>query len=295
MIELTGGNKFSYILRETFPKVSQIVGDESDDDKFKVFIREDVLIEIDGYLSIDKTKESGGVLVGNAYKTSEDVLFIHITGYIVAEHTEATVTRLKFTHETWETINRKLESEYPEKIILGWFHSHPGHTVFMSEYDVFIQNNFFDLEFMTAYVFDPVFNERAFFYSKEKNIHKLKTFYLTGEKKMANNKFEEMVDDPQTVNEFYGPQPARSGFNIAWNIVLLVLVVISLFYGYSSYQKVQELETKTDRVRVTYLEIDKIKADQNRLSQRLENFIIESTTPPVIDTLRTDTTQVPGQ
>ena len=112
---------------------------------------------------------------------------------------------------------------------------------------------------------------------------------------MANNKFEEMVDDQQTVNEFYGPQPARSGFNIAWNIILLVLVVISLFYGYSSYQKVQELEAKTDRVRVTYLEIDKLKADQNRLSQRLENFIIESTTPPVIDTVRTDTTQAPGQ
>ena len=167
MIELTGGNKFSYILRETFPKVSQIVGDESDDDKFKVFIREDVLIEIDDYLSLDKTKESGGVLVGNAYKTSEDVLFIHITGYIVAEHTEASVTRLKFTHESWETINRKLETDYPDQIILGWFHSHPGHTVFMSEYDVFIQNNFFDLEFMTAYVFDPFFNERAFFYSKD--------------------------------------------------------------------------------------------------------------------------------
>lgn len=296
MVELTGGNKFSYILRETFPKVVRVVGDENGDDKFKVFIKEEVLNQIDEFLSIDKNKESGGVLIGNAYKTSEDILFIHITGYIIAENTEASITRLTFTHKTWETINEKLETEFDGKIILGWFHSHPGHSVFMSEYDVFIQQNFFDLEFMTAYVFDPVLQDRAFFYSKEKNIQKLKTFYLTGEKKMANNEFEKIVDDQQTVNEFYGPQPARSGFTIAWNIVLLVLVILSLYFGYSSYLKVQELEAKTDRVRVTYLEVDKIKADQNRLSERLENFIMESTMPPpVIDTTRTDTIQTPGQ
>lgn len=296
MVELTGGNKFSYILRETFPKVIRVVGDEIDDEQFKVFIREDVLFEIDKFLSIDKTKESGGVLVGNAYKTSEDLLFIHITGFIIADHTDASVTRLTFTHKTWEVINEKLEAEFDGKIILGWFHSHPGHSVFMSEYDVFIQNNFFDLEFMTAYVFDPVLNERAFFYSKEKNIIKLKSFYLTGEKKMANNEFEKIVDDQQTVNEFYGPQPQRSGVGIVWNIVVVILLVISLYFGYSSYQKVQELEAKTDRVRVTYLEVDKIKADQNRLSERLENFIMESTMPPpVIDTTITDTMQAPGQ
>ncbi|KXK02566.1 MAG: Mov34/MPN/PAD-1 family protein [Ignavibacteriaceae bacterium] len=293
MVELKGGNKFSYIHRETFPNVFKRVGDDGQDDEFRVYIKNSVINEIDEYLASDKTKELGGVLIGNAYKTSKDIRFIHITDFIHAEHTEASVSRLTFTHKTWESIGRKLDNEYEGKIVLGWYHSHPGHSVFMSDYDVFIQKNFFDMEFMTAYVFDPVLNQRAFFYKLYDKIQKIKNFYISGDYTMANRDIENIVDDSQTVNEFYGPQPNRSGFSMAWNIVLLVLVLISLYYGYTGHRKAQELEAKTERARVIYLEVDKIRNDQNILSQRLDNFILEMRTPKTPDTLRSDTTKTP--
>lgn len=60
MVELKGGNKFSYIHRETFPNVFKRVGDDGQDDEFRVYIKNSVINEIDEYLASDKTKELGG-------------------------------------------------------------------------------------------------------------------------------------------------------------------------------------------------------------------------------------------
>src|SRR4029453_14212343 len=37
----------------------------------------------------------------------------------------------------------------------GWYHSHPGFGVFLSDYDVFIHKNFFTATHQIAWVFDP--------------------------------------------------------------------------------------------------------------------------------------------
>lgn len=70
----------------------------------------------------------------------DDIL---INGFIEAKHCEATPTTLKFTHETWERCHKEMEKKYPDQKILGWIHTHPDFGIFLSEYDMFIQNNFF--------------------------------------------------------------------------------------------------------------------------------------------------------
>ena len=63
-------------------------------------------------------------------------------------------------------------------MILGWHHTHPGYDVFLSSYDLFIQENFFDLPFQTAYVVDPLKDNRGFFAKKDGVISRLGGFFI---------------------------------------------------------------------------------------------------------------------
>jgi proteasome lid subunit RPN8/RPN11 len=43
--------------------------------------------------------------------------------------------------------------------IIGWIHTHPDYGIFLSENDMFIQNNYFKDINQVAYVIDPIQKE----------------------------------------------------------------------------------------------------------------------------------------
>ncbi len=68
-----------------------------------------------------------------------------------------------FTQDTWEHIYKIKDKEYPDARIVGWYHSHPGFGVFLSEHDLFIQENFFSDPQQVAWVYDPHTDEEGCF------------------------------------------------------------------------------------------------------------------------------------
>ncbi|HZS27011.1 MAG TPA: Mov34/MPN/PAD-1 family protein [Candidatus Angelobacter sp.] len=68
-----------------------------------------------------------------------------------------------FTQDTWEHIYKIKDKEYPDQKIVGWYHSHPGFGVFLSEHDLFIQQNFFSNPQQVAWVYDPHTDEEGCF------------------------------------------------------------------------------------------------------------------------------------
>jgi proteasome lid subunit RPN8/RPN11 len=68
-----------------------------------------------------------------------------------------------FTQDTWEHIYKIKDKEYPDHKIVGWYHSHPGFGVFLSEHDLFIQQNFFSNPQQVAWVYDPHTDEEGCF------------------------------------------------------------------------------------------------------------------------------------
>ena len=46
---------------------------------------------------------------------------------------------------------------------MGWYHSHPGFGVFLSDHDTFIHKNFFSSPGQVAWVFDPHSDEEGCF------------------------------------------------------------------------------------------------------------------------------------
>jgi proteasome lid subunit RPN8/RPN11 len=58
---------------------------------------------------------------------------------------------------------RQREERHPNKEVVGWYHTHPGLDIFLSEWDLMIHRNFFRQEWQVALVVDPHQDAGGFF------------------------------------------------------------------------------------------------------------------------------------
>ena len=149
-------------------------------DDVKVYIHQSVISALEDYARSDTKNELGSILLG-AYSNALGQASVMISEYIEAKYTDASASTLTFTHETWEYVHKQQAEKWPELRIVGWQHTHPGYGIFLSNYDMFIQENFFNLPFQIAYVIDPVQNTRGFFCWKNGRIERLKGYYIYDE------------------------------------------------------------------------------------------------------------------
>ena len=109
-----------------------------------------------------------GVLVG---KMCEGI--IEIEAPIEAFTAAQAGAHVTFTQAAWETIYRVKDKNYPEDRIVGWYHSHPGFGVFLSDHDTFIHRNFFSSPDQIAWVYDPHSDEEGCFGWVDGSIHRI--------------------------------------------------------------------------------------------------------------------------
>lgn len=280
-IEVKDNSGKSNIRQCEIPVDSVYSGTEEYDNHLKIFIKEETLRIIDEYLSSDLNNELGGVFVGDVCINNAGEDFILIENLIIAKHTNSSLSRLTFTHETWNYINDILEKDFPGKKILGWFHSHPGHTVFLSNFDIFIQENFFNMEYMVAYVFDPTIIERGFFFWKEKKIVKANGFYIY--KNQENEFYRELIttdDDPDSNNKNEKEISINSGKqnmkHDSKNILILGLLLITLLLSILTTYNLFDLKQKTLLKEDYNRDISVLKEDNRKLNEKLNGFIFES-------------------
>ena len=137
-------------------------------DLMSIFVTYQVVEDIKSHLSRDTTKETGGVLVGNVYKSpSTDSYYTEILGAIPALHTVGTISHFQFTTDCWTGILQKQNSDYSGMPILGWYHSHPGFGIFLSGTDLDTQRSYFNKPWQIAIVFDPIQKLLGFFYGSQ--------------------------------------------------------------------------------------------------------------------------------
>lgn len=154
------------IERSPFPLVRQ---------DYRIFIDETVVDKINQ--QSNKEYEIGGVLVGEAY-TDDGGPYLRIDDLIPAVHAAEHGTELTFTHETWEHIQRELDGRHTGKKVVGWYHTHPGFGIFLSDQDRFIQQNFFAKPFQIALVYDPVKREHGVFVWREGKPWRLRRYWI---------------------------------------------------------------------------------------------------------------------
>lgn len=149
-------------------------------DSVQVYIKQDVYKRIEKFAKEEMSKEVGSILLGE-YVDEKDRKIVIISNYLEAKYTDASASTLTFTHETWDYIYKEKDKKYPDKKIVGWQHTHPGYGIFLSNYDIFIQENFFNLPWQIAYVVDPIADTRGCFEWKNDKVCKMSGFYVYDE------------------------------------------------------------------------------------------------------------------
>jgi proteasome lid subunit RPN8/RPN11 len=152
------------------------------DHELPIYVDLDVMRDMEAHARTNTEVELGGVMLGQQSIDGDGRPFVWISDCLRARHYEATKGSFKFTHDTWSQITRERQQYRPDLEMIGWYHTHPGWSVFLSGMDLFICNHFFNRPLDVALVIDPVADDRGWFQwtAAEKPVtRKTGGFYLT--------------------------------------------------------------------------------------------------------------------
>lgn len=170
-----------------------------------VFVERQAESQLIQHLSIDRSTETGGVVVGEAYFCPETRKhYTEIVGSIAATHTVGNAVHFQFTPECWSSIFRNQKQYYPGSTIVGWYHSHPGHGIFLSGTDLNTQRLSFNKIWQIAVVFDPQRREIGYFYSA--NGIRIEPIYLGNSSSSEQLKWRDNSQQAQPREEQQQPE-----------------------------------------------------------------------------------------
>lgn len=247
----------------------------------RTFVLQSVINEIKAHGRTSMHREVCGVLLGNLCFDGGPYLLIdaRIEGKF-ATHQSGSVT---FTSETWDYINSERDSKYPEKKIVGWYHTHPGFGIFLSNMDAFIHNNFFSLKWQPAYVFDPQAETDGFFFANDGSLNQEDVVIVPDVTvQVVDSKFKASAEKIVVLTEEEESKQATCRFTTLILSAALLIIVIANVFGYFivrdklvSSQKVVEdsaknirtLENETKRISGENV---KLRDDGRKLNARIQ-------------------------
>ena len=251
-----------------------------------IFADLDVVRDMEAHALSNTRVELGGVMLGRQSIDDQGRPFVVVTDSLRAEHYEATKGSFKFTHETWSQISRQRAEFRPDLEMVGWYHTHPGWSVFLSGMDLFICNNFFNRPLDVALVIDPCEQDRGWFqWTANKTTRRTAGFVLTSGRfrqleldqfARLYNKEPIMNMDPRyTGNPLAGAQPSvnfmdnrKSGFEIAILGMLMMQFLLFALLAWRMSLPTTVADNAADQKRIAELE-SKLDADASQQGQAM--------------------------
>lgn len=91
-----------------------------------VVVPESILVSLTETYPFSDEVEEGGFLAGAVYRDAErpDGYLVHVTAFLAAERTGASMLSFTFTGESFLRVGQQLESRGDEEKLLGWYHTH---------------------------------------------------------------------------------------------------------------------------------------------------------------------------
>jgi proteasome lid subunit RPN8/RPN11 len=172
---LCGGIDFSNL-----PQRTLVALNGSRMPSFQIVFRQSALNRLHAHGDSSPRAEICGVLVGDVYQDSTGA-YLLVEHIIEGEASTGSAGQVTFTADTWQHIQTKMDRLYPDLRICGWYHTHPGHGVFLSEMDIFLHESFFGLPWQAALVYDPKSGEEGIFNASEGQAHRLDLLIETDE------------------------------------------------------------------------------------------------------------------
>jgi len=219
------------------------------DENYIIGIRKACFDTVYPHIFGNSDREVGGVLVGWSQEGNKLPVVEAAIAAISADEQRATLT---FTQDSWEYIHKVIDEEYPESQIVGWYHSHPGFGIFLSDHDMFIQENFFNGPSQIALVVDPLAGTEGVFVWEG---GKVVEHFNRGTPKPFQGQDPHRRGSERSsvaaVEETVQPTRTERGFATGLIVWMVVAAIVGLGIGFGGYQVLSgddkpEAITRTD-------------------------------------------------
>lgn len=135
----------------------------------RIFLTQSAYQQCVAHALSDMVHEVGGALIGEVrYDLERGQTYIVIQQTLAAAFTNSGETHLTFTRDTLVDFSNRMDAWFPDKRIVGWYHTHPRLGVFLSGHDMFLHRHFFPDPTQVALVIDPC-DQRAGFFCWQKD------------------------------------------------------------------------------------------------------------------------------
>jgi proteasome lid subunit RPN8/RPN11 len=203
---------------------------------FRIVISEQAYRTIWEHSRENDKVELCGVLIGEIFRDISSP-FLEITAAIRGEYATNQGAQVTFTHNTWTYIHNIKDSRFPDKQIVGWYHTHPRFGVFLSPQDIFTHKSFFNQPWHIAFVIDPVSGDEGFFVWQNGNPIRVEQFWIGEKKKISSVSLEDKsASEPMTkdsLEEIAEIVPKRHRREIQpFHIFISLLILTFLLSGY---------------------------------------------------------------
>jgi proteasome lid subunit RPN8/RPN11 len=183
-----------------------------------------VLQQIRRHARSSMTAEVCGILIGGEVDG-----VTRIEACIAGENAAQGGAHVTFTQNTWEHIYKIKDSKFPDRAIVGWYHSHPGFGIFLSEYDIFIHENFFAAPFQVAWVFDPHSDDEGCFGWIEEHVEPLGRISVFRDESVVEKKSRQPAGEVESPAPSASKDIQPSGFNLFTDNLMPVIVCVLIF------------------------------------------------------------------
>lgn len=104
---------------------------------------------------VNQVPEVGGFLLGNYEQDDQGRYKIFLEKFVPITPEQNDVYKVEFGVEAWVELDN-VKDQNPDYMLLGWFHTHPGHSLFLSQPDLKIHEGFFKHNFQVAMEIDTL-------------------------------------------------------------------------------------------------------------------------------------------
>jgi proteasome lid subunit RPN8/RPN11 len=241
-------------------------------------------------------REVGGVLVGRVLRDGAGP-YVRVETTIDALHAEEKGAELTFTHATWDHIHQEMDRTHPTRRIVGWYHTHPGFGIFLSERDQFIHKSFFNLPFQIAVVYDPKSREHGVFCWRDSEPLRWRSYCVGSREHLWDGGRAESPTRAQSAPVAGEPDPGPGGsLDLGWRsmlgiggVALLATALIALWLG--GRLREPELDFLREQVRIGEIRgmqatLDNLNSDLlTLLRQSLDGSLVQGKLAPSLQEL----------